>query len=45
MNIQLRPILCENPYACSFVIELATMETFKELDDMDGYKVYDEAVD
>ena len=45
MNMQLRPILCEHPYACAFVIELSSTESFRELDDIDGYKVYNEAVD
>ena len=45
INMRLRPTLCEHPYACAFVIELSTAESFRELDDIDGYKVYNEAVD
>ena len=45
MNAKLRDVLYDNPYACSFVIELASPDSFKELAQVDGYKVFDEAVE
>ena len=45
MNAKLRDVLYENPYACSFAIELARPDSFKELAQIDGYKVFDEAVE
>ena len=45
MNAKLRDVLYENPYACSFVIELASPDSFKELAQIDGYRVFDEAVE
>lgn len=41
----LRPLLCEKPYTTAFVIERASVENFKNLDDLDGYKIFVKAID
>jgi len=40
-----RKSLVDKPYACSFVIERASIDIFKELNDFDGYKIFSSAVE
>ena len=43
---ELIPVLAQKPYASAFTLNQATIESFKELDDLfDGYKTFDAAVE
>ena len=45
MQHLVRKSLIDKPYACSFVIDRASIDIFKELNDFDGYKIFSSAVE